>query len=124
MNALQMNQGMTCYQTWSRMAMSLLGCQWKFFVYQHQIGFKWMEAALRLPARAGARSEERGTATAQTGEEFQRLECRAAERVGQGLAPPKEIYETPYRDRIDWSKFPVWARPSDPELFQDCVHEG
>jgi hypothetical protein len=53
-----------------------------------------------------------------------RLEGLAAERLERGLAPPKEIYDAPYRDLIDWSRFPDWARPSDPELFQGCVHEG
>jgi hypothetical protein len=106
------------------MAMSLLGCQWEFFAYQHQVGLRLMETVLRPPARTGANSAKAVEPTAQTGEEFRRLECQAAERIRQGLAPPKEIYETPYRDRIDWSKFPVWARPSDPELFEDCVHEG
>jgi hypothetical protein len=59
-----------------------------------------------------------------TVDEFQGLEHQASERVRQGLAPPKEIYDVPYRDRIDWSKFPEWARPTDPEVFQNCGHEG
>ena len=43
-------------------------------------------------------------------------------RVKQGLAPPRQIYQVHYRHQIDWSQFPSWARPSDPEMF-DC-HEG
>jgi hypothetical protein len=57
-------------------------------------------------------------------EAAERLERLAAGRVQRGLAPPKEIYELPYRDLIDWSWFPGWARPSDPEQFQGCAHEG
>lgn len=52
------------------------------------------------------------------------LEKRAVERLRQGLAPPREIYQLPYRDRLDWSELPDWARPSDPELFEGCGHEG
>ena len=48
----------------------------------------------------------------------------AEKLVGQGLAPPARIYEIEYRRRIDWSKFPSWAWPLDPELFEGCCHEG
>ena len=54
----------------------------------------------------------------------QELGRLAAERMGKGLAPPREIYQTPYRNQIDWSKFPDWARPTDPELFEGSGHEG
>src|SRR5262245_2500489 len=67
--------------------------------------------ALRLPSQAQR-------------EKLEQLEEQAAERIRRGLAPPREIYELPYRDRINWSAFPEWARPSDPELFRDCPHEG
>jgi hypothetical protein len=46
----------------------------------------------------------------------------AMERIEKGLAPPQEIYRVQIRRRIDWSQFPEWARPVDPEMF-DC-HEG
>jgi hypothetical protein len=49
---------------------------------------------------------------------------RAKQRMKMGLAPPPEIYRTPYRDRIDWGQFPDWARPCDPEMFSECPHEG
>ena len=48
----------------------------------------------------------------------------ACDQVRQGYAPPSEIYQIHYRNRIDWSKFPGWARPVDPELFDGCCHEG
>lgn len=44
--------------------------------------------------------------------------------VDQGYAPPREIYRAHFRDRIDWMRFPAWARPVDPEIFNDCCHEG
>ena len=52
------------------------------------------------------------------------LEERARERTRRGLAPPREIYDVRHRDRVDWSTLPEWARPSDPDLFEGCAHEG
>ncbi len=48
----------------------------------------------------------------------------ALARVQRGLAAPREIYDVQHRNRIDWSKFPSWARPIDPSLFDGCCHEG
>jgi len=48
----------------------------------------------------------------------------ALERTKKGLAPPREVYLAPLRNQIDWAAFPDWARPSDPELFEGCSHEG
>ena len=42
----------------------------------------------------------------------------------QGFAPPSRIYQVEYRRRIDWSRFPSWARPVNPEDFDGCCHEG
>jgi hypothetical protein len=49
---------------------------------------------------------------------------RALARAKKGLAPPREVYQSPCRDRINWAEFPAWARPCDPELFEGCSHEG
>ncbi|MCA9118634.1 MAG: hypothetical protein H6822_04130 [Planctomycetaceae bacterium] len=57
----------------------------------------------------------------QTPEELSKV---AAARVRAGLSPPAEIYQIQYRSRIDWSEFPEWARPLDPEAFDGCCHEG
>jgi hypothetical protein len=48
----------------------------------------------------------------------------AEELVAKGFSPPPQIYRVEYRRRIDWSKFPVWARPLDPDIFEGCCHEG
>ena len=48
----------------------------------------------------------------------------AEQRVRQGLAPPPRIYQIEFRRRIDWSRFPAWAQPVDPEVFNGCCHEG
>jgi hypothetical protein len=124
MIGLQESEGRIFCRSWWQIATSLLGCQWKLVASQYQTGLKLTEAVLRLPVSKEASSGDGTETTSQSIDEFRRLECRAAERIRQGLAPPKEIYETPNRDRIDWSRFPEWARPSDPELFQGCGHEG
>ena len=49
---------------------------------------------------------------------------QAEKCASQGLAPPPRIYRIEYRRRIDWSRFPTWARPVDPEIFDGCCHEG
>lgn len=60
-------------------------------------------------------------AAALEGEELIEL----AERLARsGVAPPPKIYQVEYRRRIDWSRFPSWARPVDPQMFDGCCHEG
>ena len=48
----------------------------------------------------------------------------AKDRMKQGLAPPAEVYRIEYRHSIDWARFPSWAQPVDPELYEGCCHEG
>lgn len=48
----------------------------------------------------------------------------AVDRMSRGFAPPSEIYRVPYRSHINWSNFPEWARPIDPDAFDGCCHEG
>ncbi|MCA9103226.1 MAG: hypothetical protein KDA63_18855 [Planctomycetales bacterium] len=55
---------------------------------------------------------------------FDELIEAAEERIRQGLAPPPEIYQVKYRRRVDWTRFPLWAQPLDPEIFDGCGHEG
>jgi hypothetical protein len=45
-------------------------------------------------------------------------------RTRRGLAPPREIYDVRDRDRVAQSTLPEGARPSDPDLFEGCAHEG
>jgi hypothetical protein len=124
MNALQEKEGQTIYRYWSQTLAGVLAWELKLFETHCQAGFKIVEAALRIPGGAKASPDEPGGAAPPPTDEFQRLESLAFERTRKGLAPPREIYEVPYRDRLDWSKFPEWARPIDPELFQDSGHEG
>jgi hypothetical protein len=106
----------TVYKHWKDAAAIVLACQWKLFEAQYQAGVKIVEAALGVPVA----KPEGGPAVA---DELRKLEQQAAERISHGLAPPREIYQAPYRGQVDWGKFPEWARPSDPELFEGS-HEG
>ncbi len=54
----------------------------------------------------------------------QQLIDRALWCVERGFAPPAEIYRVEHRCHVDWSTFPSWARPQDPEAFEGCCHEG
>jgi hypothetical protein len=54
----------------------------------------------------------------------QELVKTALARVRQGFAPPADIYRVEYRQQIDWSQFPLWARSIDPEIYTGCCHEG
>jgi hypothetical protein len=71
-------------------------------------------------SRATGRPRRRTAAT----QAASSLEMRARKRTQQGLAPPREIYDIGNRDLVDWSTLPEWARPSDPDMFEGCVHEG
>jgi hypothetical protein len=108
----------TVYHHWLSAATALLACQWQLFEAQYVAGLKIVVVALGSASASGAGGEPAAA------DELQRLERLAVERVGRGLAPPREIYLVPYRSRIDWTRFPDWARPSDPELFEGCGHEG
>jgi hypothetical protein len=74
----------------------------------------------RLQEQGGSREPEAGEAAQAAGSP----EERARQRTRQGLAPSREIYDVLNRDQVDWSTLPEWARPSDPDLFEGCVHEG
>ena len=112
----------TVYHYWSHAAAETLTWPWKLFEMQHQVGCKIAESALRIPGEPVA-ADEPSAATSSLND-LPRLEALAFEQARQGHALPKEIYQAPYRDRVDWTRFPDWARPVDPELFEQCGHEG
>jgi hypothetical protein len=99
----------TCCQAFA----DLVRTQWTCLDAQWQLGIRALES---LRGSAGTRP-----AASQTGDASE-LEARAEERTRRGLAPPPDVYQVQNRNRIDWSRFPEWARPSDPELFEG--HEG
>jgi hypothetical protein len=99
---------------WSRTVKDMVWGQWVVL----DTGLAAAHTVLTA-ASAPAASPGGGTAA-----ETERLVALARERMRRGLAPPPDIYKAPYRDRIDWSLFPDWARPNDPELYEGCSHEG
>jgi hypothetical protein len=105
---------------WMRAVAGVVTSQWELLAAQWQAGLKVMAAALGVPGGVPDAGRPPGAGPRA---EPQDLERRALERVGQGLPPPPEAYASPARERIDWSRFPIWARPSDPELFVGS-HEG
>jgi hypothetical protein len=124
MNQLQEKEGRTFCQSWWQIVSSLLECQWKLVERQYRVSLQLLEGAWRAAPGTGGRPALPAVTTSPNAARLPSLEQFAVERVRHGLAPPKEVYETPYRERIDWSQFPGWARPIDPELFQGCGHEG
>jgi hypothetical protein len=97
---------------WSRVTTGLLRGQWA-----------WVDAGFRTADKLlGAAAEP--PAAAEAPEELDALVCRALDRVGMGKPPPPEVYDVKYREHIDWLRFPPWARPSDPDVYTGCGHEG
>ena len=73
------------YRWWARAVAGLVWNQWRVLDAQYAAGIDWLDAA------AGGRA---GPAP-----ELQTLEQYALERVGKGLAPPREVYEAHNRKR-------------------------
>jgi hypothetical protein len=107
MNDLMSTQVEALRESWSRTMASMVWGQWLMV----DTGFQATQsvlAAVAPVARGGAEG----------------LLALAMERMKKGLPPPREAYLAPYRDQIDWTAFPEWARPIDPEAFEGCSHEG
>lgn len=114
----------TLYQGWSHVVTNALSYPWRFWDVQYQIGMTIVESVLGISAGPEIRSEKPSKAEPMPAEVLPSLEQLAAERLRRGLPPPRQIYDVRYRDRVNWSDFPAWARPTDPELFEGCSHEG
>jgi len=110
MNGLLFEPSSDVYGMWSAAVGRLLWSQWTMLDAQYAAGIDLLDAV--AGRHAGAASS------------IETLECYALQRVREGLAPPREIYEANNRKRIDWFLFPEWAKPIDPEVFDDCGHEG
>jgi len=106
-------------------AAAALWSQWQWWSVPWRFGITMMDALVvesnRSAAPAGAPDQPGALPRDRPS---RRLEEQALERLQKGLAPPRDIYDVRNRGRIDWSKVPDWARPSDPELFEGCTHEG
>ena len=104
-------------QYWSQ---TLKGAMWSQWILL-DTGLETAQTVLKSASSASAK-EDRARQTA--GSKPEELIGLSMERMKKGLAPPREIYQVPYRNRIDWSQFPEWARPSDPEMYEGSGHEG
>jgi hypothetical protein len=104
----------------SRVTIGLLRGQWACLDAGFRTADKLLEAAAEPPAGVDVRA--RPGAEAVGG--LEALVGRALERARKGLPPPRVLYDVKYREQIDWLRFPAWARPSDPEVYTGCGHEG
>lgn len=113
------------YRSLSRAMSDVLRDQWRWLFAQYRFGLDLCYALLGRPAAGPPLSVGTMPAAASAAPAApEGLEQAARERLQQGLAPPRAIYDVQNRGRIDWSTVPDWARPSDPELFEGTGHEG
>jgi hypothetical protein len=113
--------------TWAEFCEDVLKKQWEAWAVQFETGLKHVEDASRLASGTidlwwkffeMLHLSDVPKATA-----LETLEQSALEQARRGLPLPRQVYDAQNRSRIDWSRFPCWARPSDPELFEGG-HEG
>jgi hypothetical protein len=113
------------YRWWSQAVTHLALSPWRLLDAQCQAGIKMFDVLMTGCLARESRPLLQGPIPMPpVPTDFEKLEHTAAERAREGRAPPREVYEVKNRGRIDWSRFPNWARPSDPELFEGCAHEG
>jgi hypothetical protein len=127
-------ESQTVVPSWSQTLTRILAWQLNLLETHYRVGFNVVEASLDLftgtkqpaapPNEPEAQAREPYKPEAQARDDVQTLQAKALEQVQKGVAPPKEIYRVPYRNQIDWSKFPAWAQPIDPEIFEGAGHEG
>jgi hypothetical protein len=107
---LMFTQSPSVFDYWSRAVTGLVRNQWEVLDAQYAAGIEMLDAVSGSPAATGLK--------------LQTLEQNALKRTQKGLAPPREVYDVQNRSRIDWSQFPEWARPTDPEAYEGTAHEG
>jgi hypothetical protein len=124
MNHLVIRGSPDLFQWWSRILADVVRNQWELLDAQYQVGIGVLKALSGTsPVQEPELEEVKEVIMPRTSDEKADLERRALERLRQGFAPPREVYEVQNRGRLDWSSLPDWARPSDPELFEGA-HEG
>jgi hypothetical protein len=103
-------QGQGLCEYWSKAVTSVMQNLWEVVDKQYAAGIELLDTVAGRPAATESKLEI--------------LERDALERTRKGLPPPRQVYEAQNRSRIDWSQFPEWARPIDPEAFDGTAHEG
>jgi hypothetical protein len=110
---------------WARALTGMLEFQWWLFQVPFRAGLEMLERAATPTQPSDSAAPPAPNLVVESGkQDVKDLERYAVERARHGLAPPREIYESQYRDKIDWSQLPAWARALDPEVFEDSCHEG
>jgi hypothetical protein len=104
-------------ESWSHTVTSLVRGQWMLLDTSLQAAQTFLASTATRPVAHRRTIEAAGYGP----EELINL---AVQRMRQGLAPPRQIYQAPYRNQIDWLQFPQWVRPIDPEMFEGTSHEG
>jgi hypothetical protein len=113
------------WRNYQRLRQALRDVMWRCVAAQCQLSTTMWDALLAGSRPGFSPPAEKAEAAAPPGAEVPKtVEEQARQRLSQGLAPPREIYDVRNRDRIDWSQVPDWARPLDPEVFEGCGHEG
>src|SRR5262249_23036251 len=113
------------HQFWTAAMINLAWTHWTFLNAGLRLAHRMWEPTGAAPGGGGSGPPPPAEAAPQKASgEAEDLARRAADRMGKGLAPPPEVYQAPWRSRLDWSKFPEWARPTDPDLFEGSCHEG
>ncbi len=110
------------YSPWLEMMSNVVWGQWRLLDAQYQASLDLLKTLAR-PKESQAGPAPPATEVIASGG-LSDLEGRALERVRKGFPPPPEVYLAQNRNRIDWSRFPEWAWPMDPELFTGTSHEG
>ena len=112
------------YSDWLRVVSSAVRGQWQLLDAQYQASLDFLKTlANAKEIESEAKGASQATISMLPGRLLD-LESRALERVRKGFPPPSEVYLAQNRNRIDWSRFPEWARPADPEAFEGTSHEG
>jgi len=112
------------YARWLRVMGSAVRGQWRLLDAQYQAGLDLLKCFSEAGQTRTEAKQEPKPAPAAVPARPDELEARALERVRKGFPPPREVYEAQNRSRIDWSRFPEWAWPTDPDVFSDTGHEG
>jgi hypothetical protein len=97
-------------ECFSRVVTSVMRTQWELLDARYAASIELLDAVAGRPAAPAPAPQD--------------LEQGALERARKGLPPPRHVYEAHNRNQIDWSRFPAWARPIDPEVFEGTAHEG
>jgi hypothetical protein len=112
------------YSHWFQVMRSMALGNWRLLNTQYQVSLDLLKALTESREKEPETGRAPPAMTSKAPGGIAELESLALERVRKGFPPPAEVYQVQNRNRIDWSRFPEWAWPTDPELFTGTAHEG